>query len=116
VLVCFTIVGLAVGISTFLLYLIASYASKMFVATWLGQKISPKAFAGVVAGEKRWPSATRGAMIGQMALGLLIIYALRMIPYVGIGTALLAEVWGFGALCLTLYRRIHPATAELVAA
>jgi cytoskeletal protein CcmA (bactofilin family) len=116
VLVCFTIVGLAVGISTFLLYVIASYGSKMFVATWLGQKISPKAFAGVISGEKRWPSATKGAMIGQLALGLLIIYALRMIPYIGIGTALLAEVWGFGAMSLTLYRRMHPVTAELAPA
>jgi cytoskeletal protein CcmA (bactofilin family) len=116
ILVCFTVVGLAVGISTVLLYLIATYASKMFVATWLGQKISPKAFAGVIAGEKRWPSVTKGAMIGQLALGLLIIYAVRMIPYIGIWTSLTAEVWGFGALCLTLYRRMHPATAELAPA
>lgn len=109
VLACITVVGLMVGISTFLLWLMALFSVKLFVAAWVGRKILGKnAFVGVVAGAKTWPMPNKGTLIGQMALGLLLLDAIRLIPYLGICTAILVQAWGFGALALTLYRRMHP--------
>jgi hypothetical protein len=108
VLACITVVGLGVGISTLLLWAIAMYGAKVFVATWLGRKILGKnSFAGVVSGAKTWPVPYKGALIGQLAIGLLLIDGLRIIPYVGFWIAVLAQIGGFGALALTLYHRIN---------
>jgi hypothetical protein len=68
----------------------------------------------VVAGKKVWPVPYKGALIGQFALGLLVIDAIRMIPYVGFCVAILAQLWGFGALALTIYRRIHPGVSSAI--
>jgi hypothetical protein len=109
VLACITIVGLGVGISTLLLWLMAMYSVKLFVATWLGRKIvGKKSFVGVVAGAKIFPAPYKGALIGQMALGLLLIDAIRLVPYLGICVVIIANFWGFGAVAVTLYRRMHP--------
>nr|HEV7954913.1 hypothetical protein [Candidatus Acidoferrales bacterium] len=115
VAVCFTIVGLGIGIATILLWCIAIYCSHLFIATWLGRKlVGQKSFVGVVAGKKVWPVPYKGALIGQFALGLLVIDAIRMIPYVGFCVAILAQLWGFGALALTVYRRIHPGVSSAI--
>ena len=107
-LACITIVGLGVGISTLLLWAMAMYGVKVLIAAWLGRKILGKnSFAGVVAGKKVWPVPYKGALIGQLAFGLLLLDAIRLIPYVGICVAIAAQVWGFGALALTLYRRTN---------
>jgi cytoskeletal protein CcmA (bactofilin family) len=112
VLACVTIVGLGVGISTLLLWVMADYGARVFVATWIGRKIvGKKSFVGVVAGAKTWPVPYKGAMIGQLAIGLLILDAIRIIPYVGVCSLIVAQFWGFGALALALYRRMHPAIA-----
>jgi cytoskeletal protein CcmA (bactofilin family) len=112
ILACFTVVGLGVGISTLLLWLIADYASKVFIATWIGRAIvGKKSFVGVAAGSKTWPVPYKGALIGQLALGLLLIDAARLIPYAGFLAYILLHVWGFGAVALTIYRRIHPDSA-----
>jgi cytoskeletal protein CcmA (bactofilin family) len=117
VLVCFTVVGLGVGIASLFLWVIALYSSHLFVATWIGRKLVGKnAFVGVVAGKKTWPVPYKGALIGQFALGLLLIDAIRMIPYVGICVAILTQVCGFGALALTIYHRIHPGVSPTIEA
>jgi hypothetical protein len=117
ILACITVVGLGVGISTFLFWAIAMYASKLFVATWLGRKILGKnSFAGVIVGRKTWPVPYKGALIGQLAIGLLLIDGFRLIPYVGFWVALLANVGGFGALALTLYHRINPGPSASIQA
>ena len=119
VLACITVVGLGVGISTLLLWAIAVYGAKVFVATWLGRKILGKnSFAGVIVGTKTWPVPYKGALIGQLAIGLLLIDGLRVIPYAGFWVAILAQIGGFGALALTLYHRINSgpsATMEVAA-
>jgi cytoskeletal protein CcmA (bactofilin family) len=116
-LVCITIVGLGVGISTFLLWLIAIYSSKLFIATWLGRTILGKnSFVGVVAGKKMWPVPYKGALIGQMAFGLLLLDLMRMIPYAGLCVAIVVQFWGFGALVTTLYHRVHPGTTGTIEA
>jgi len=94
ILVCCTIVGLGVGISTLLLYAIALYASKVFVGSWLGEKL-----LGTSAGT--------GAAIGRLALGIAIIRAVMMIPYVGVFAASVVIVWGLGAATLAAYKNIR---------
>jgi cytoskeletal protein CcmA (bactofilin family) len=102
-IMCVTIVGLGIGITTFLLYLIALYASTIFVAGFVGE-----ALLG--------PKPGTGAAIGRLALGLLILHALRALPYIG-GWVLFIEIfWGMGALVLALYKRLRTQVAVPVAA
>jgi len=96
IVACCTLVGLAVGIATALLYLIAIYSAKIFVATWAGDKILG---AGM----------STGALLGRMALGLAIIDLLHLIPWVGGFVGFIALVWGLGAISLAIYRRMRPA-------
>jgi cytoskeletal protein CcmA (bactofilin family) len=117
VLVCFTVVGLGVGIASLLLWVIALYSAHLFVATWIGRKLVGKnSFVGVVAGKKIWPVPYKGALIGQFALGLLLLDAIRMIPYLGVCVVILAQVCGFGALALAIYHRIHPGVSPTIEA
>jgi cytoskeletal protein CcmA (bactofilin family) len=116
VLACITIVGLGVGISTLLLWAIAWYSAKIFIAAWLGQRILGKnSFAGIAIGQKMWPVPHKGAMIGQFALGLVLLDALRMIPYVGLCIGIVVQIWGFGAAAVTLYHRMR-STPEIAPA
>jgi cytoskeletal protein CcmA (bactofilin family) len=98
IVVCITIVGLGVGISSLLLYAIAVYGAKVFVAGWLGELL-----LGTSPGV--------GPAIGRLALGLAIIRALVMLPYAGVWIALLAVIWGLGGLVLATYRRLRPQLA-----
>jgi hypothetical protein len=98
VIACVTIVGLGVGISTILLYIIAIYASQVFVSAWIGEKLLG---AGVGV----------GAAIGRLALGLAILHAVRMLPYVSPLIGLLVTIWGLGALVLALHKQMRPQIA-----
>jgi cytoskeletal protein CcmA (bactofilin family) len=95
---CITIVGLGVGIATLLLYIIALYASTIFVAGWLGE-----ALLG--------PRPGVGAAIGRLALGLFILHVLRILPYVGGWILFIVVFWGFGALMLAIYKHLRPQLA-----
>ena len=69
--VCATIVGLGVGLPALALYGIAIYATKIFVGAWLGEKLLGS-------------SVGFGPTVGRIALGLHILRALRMLPYIGL--------------------------------
>ena len=101
-IVCATIVGLSVGIPALLLYAIAVYATKIFVGAWLGEKL-----LGASVGF--------GPAVGRLALGLAILRALRMLPYVGLLVGLLTVMMGLGAIVLSLHRRITPTAAVATA-
>ncbi len=103
IIICFTIVGLSVGIPALLLYGIAVYATKVFVAAWLGEKLLG---AGVGF----------GPAVGRLALGLAILRGLRMLPYVGLLAGLLTVMLGLGAIVLSLHRRITPTVTAAAAA
>lgn len=103
IIACVTIVGLAVGITTLLLYVMAVYSSTVFVAAWVGDLLlGPK--AGV-----------RPA-IGRLALGLFILHILRVLPYVGGWILLVAVILGMGALVMAIYKRLRPQVAATAAA
>jgi cytoskeletal protein CcmA (bactofilin family) len=95
IIVCVTIVGLGVGISTVLLYLIAIYSAQVFVGSWIGERI----LGGGVG---------VGAGLGRLALGLLILRAVGIVPYLGHWISFLVVAWGMGAIVLAVYRYTRP--------
>ena len=95
IIACITIVGLALGITTLLLYLIALYSSTIFVSGWLGE-----ALLGAKPGT--------GQAILRLALGLFILHVLRVLPYIGGWVLFIAMFWGLGALMMALYKRLRP--------
>lgn len=98
-IVCFTIVGIGVAITTLLFWLIALYAAQVFVATWLGE---------ILLGH----SLGTGALLGRLALGLAILHALELIPYhVGFLVKLVVLWWGLGAIAIALYGHLRRPTA-----
>jgi cytoskeletal protein CcmA (bactofilin family) len=103
VIVCATIVGLSVGLPTLALYAMAIYATKIFVGAWLGEKL-----LGASVGF--------GPAVGRLALGLVILRALRMLPYVGLLIGLLTVMMGLGAIVLALHRRVSPQVAAVALA
>jgi cytoskeletal protein CcmA (bactofilin family) len=101
IIVCITIVGLGVGISTLFLYAIAIYSAKVFVGSWLGERILGEGI-GV------------GAALGRLALGLVILRAVGMLPYIGGWISFAVVAWGLGAIVLALYRYMRPQLAPAI--
>lgn len=103
IIACCTIVGLGVGIATFLLYVIALYASTIWVSGFVGEAI-----LGTRAGT--------GPAIGRLALGLFILHVLRVLPYVGGWVLFIVMFWGFGAMAMAIYKRLRPQVATAAVA
>ena len=99
VIVCLTMVGLGVGIATILVYAIALYASQAFVSTWIGDALLGR-------GEGT------GALLGRLALGLVILHGLELLPYhAGTIVKLVALWWGMGAIAIAIYRHFRQTSA-----
>ena len=98
-------IGVSAGVALVFLYLPAIYAAQVFVGTWLGERLLG-------------PSAGTEAILGRLALGLLILRIVRLVPFLGVLTWLAVVLWGVGALLLTVYKRtrIEPVAAHLGAA
>lgn len=94
-LICFTIVGIGVGISTLLLYIVAVYSTQIFVGGWVGEKLLG-ASTGIAPA------------VGRLALGLALLRVLRMVPYLRTAILWIVLIWGMGALVLALYKRLRP--------
>jgi hypothetical protein len=93
VLACITVVGLGLGIPTFLLWLFLIFFAQIFAAAWLGEVM-------LGASSGTWPLA------GRLALGLLVLRLATLTPYVGVWLRFVACVMGMGALTLVVYRRL----------
>ncbi len=98
IIACITIVGLGLGLSAILLYLVALYSTQVFVGAWIGEKLLGSGI-GI------------GPALGRLALGLAVIRVLVMIPFLGPLVVLAVIVWGLGALALTTYKRTRPTLA-----
>jgi cytoskeletal protein CcmA (bactofilin family) len=94
---CVTFVGLFVGLSTFVLWVIALYAAQTVVGALIGQWILGR-------------TTDLWGRIGRMALGVLIIRAVTLVPHGG-WLKLIVLLWGIGAISLALYRRFQPPAA-----
>jgi hypothetical protein len=94
VIACITIVGLAVGIGSLVLWIIALYACKVIVGTWLGERLLG-------------PSTSTAGLVGRMALGTLILRVATAIPYIGSVVLCAYVLWGLGAITLAVYDRLR---------
>ena len=99
------VIGVPAGLAATFLYVPAIYAAQTFVGAWLGGKLLG-------------PSASTEAVIGRLALGLLIIRVLGLIPYLGGFVWLAVILWGLGALILAIYKRTRsePAAPQPITA
>ena len=86
------IVGVGAGVAGVLAYAPILYVAQVFVGAWLGNKIM---------GET---SAVTSAVIGRMAVGLLILRVAGLIPVLGALVWLAVLLWGTGAVLLGFYR------------
>ena len=102
IIACITVVGLGVGISALMFWVVAIYAAQVFVGAWLGEKILG---AGVGT----------GAALGRLALGLLVLRALGMLPFLGGWMSFAVVVWGMGAVALAVYKHLRPQLATTAA-
>jgi hypothetical protein len=93
VISCVTLVGLPLGLLTLLLYMVAIYLAKIFVAGFLGN-----ALLG--------PGGQRERLLG-LFVGLLILTVATALPYVGGVVAAIILTLGLGALGWQLYRELQ---------
>ncbi len=102
IIACVTIIGLAVGIGGLLLWLIGLYSAQVFVGAWLGEALMG-------------PSVGTGALIGRLAVGLLLIRIVGALPFIGPWAKLFIIIWGLGALALGLFTRTRVAPVAVLA-
>jgi cytoskeletal protein CcmA (bactofilin family) len=91
ILVCFTVIGIPLGLIALALYAIAIYISQIFVSLFVGRWILVR-FRGI---------ESRGIMIGALALGLFILTLLRFIPFLGFWIGLAVVLFGLGAVLVS---------------
>jgi hypothetical protein len=96
-------VGVGVGVAGVLGYAPILYVAQIFVGAWLGNKI---------LGEASNPTI---AVIGRIALGLLILHVAGLIPVLGGLMWLTVALWGMGAVLLGFYRMSRPEAVPLPA-
>jgi cytoskeletal protein CcmA (bactofilin family) len=101
IIACFTIIGLLVGISTFLVWLMVMFAVDVVIGTIVGQWLLGRS-------SEFWP------MILRMALGVTILRIITSIPFIGGWASFVIVLWGMGAIALALYRRVQPVIAPNV--
>ncbi len=85
-------VGVGAGMASVMAYAPVLYVAHIFVGVWLGNRIR---------GES--PDNT-SAIIGRMALGLLILRVVELVPVVGWLVWLAVVLWGTGAVLMGFYR------------
>lgn len=98
---CVTIVGLLVGLSSLMLWLIALIASEIVVGGIVGQWILGR-------NDQFWPFFLR------ILVGVIVVRIVTSLPFIGGWAALAVSLWGVGAISLALYRRLQPTLAPNV--
>ena len=95
IIICITIVGIGVGITALMCWAVAIYAAQVVVGVWLGDRLLG-ASVGI------------GPALGRLALGLLILRAVGLVPYLGPWVNSLVICLGMGAMVLAIYRYMRP--------
>jgi len=101
VIACITVIGLWVGLSTVLMWLIAMLSAEIVVGSIVGRWIMSRA-------TEFWP------MVGRMAVGIVVVRIVTTLPWVGGWAKLAVLLWGMGAISLALYRRFQPSVAPSI--
>lgn len=101
VIVMFTIIGFPLGLLALVIWGILLYLSQIPVAFLIGWLILFRSRENI----------SYGLMVGALALGLLILYAVSLIPVVGFLIWLGVFIFGLGSLAVVLFSRpSRPAT------
>jgi hypothetical protein len=90
-IVCFTVIGIPLGLITLALWGMAIYLSQIPVGLFIGRWIIGR-FREV---------ESRGILLGALASGLAILTLLMLIPYLGVAIWLATVLFGFGALLVS---------------
>ena len=98
IIACITVIGLWVGLSTVLMWLIAMLSAEIVVGSIVGRWLMGRA-------TDFWP------MVGRMAVGIVVVRIITTLPWVGGWAKLAVTLWGMGAISLALYRRFQPSVA-----
>ena len=101
ILAMVTVIGIPIAIILGTVYPIALYLSRIIVAVFIGQWLA-KRF--------KWPELHKGVWL--VLLGLIILGALRMPPYIGFLSSLLIVMAGLGSLVMD-HHRVAPETASM---
>jgi len=91
IIVCFTVIGIPVGLIALVLYGIAVYISQVFVGLFIGRWI---------IGRFR-ETESKAIMVGALASGLVILTLLGLIPYLGFWIGLAVALFGLGAMLIS---------------
>jgi len=91
IIVCFTVIGIPVGLIALALYAIAIYISQVFVGLFLGRWI---------IGRFR-ETESKAIMLAALASGLVILSILRLIPYLDFWIGLAIALFGLGAVLVS---------------
>jgi len=98
--IAFVLLGVPAGLALVVLYIPMAYLAQIFVGTWLGDAIVKPSTPGT------------GAQFGRLALGLVIIDAIKLVPILGALVGLAVLLWGTGAILLAIYEHSRrPAVA-----
>jgi anti-sigma factor RsiW len=97
------ILGIGAGLAGAMAYAPILYLAQVFVGTWLGNRI-----LGEVSGNT-------SAMVGRMALGLLIVRVVGLVPVLGALMWIAVFLWGTGAVLLAFYRMSRAESAPVPA-
>jgi len=92
---CITVVGLLIGISTFVLWIAAMWFAQIVVGAVVGQWLMGHT-------RETWQ------LIGRMAVGVLLVRVVETLPYLGGWVKFAVLLWGMGAISLAIYRHFSP--------
>jgi cytoskeletal protein CcmA (bactofilin family) len=98
IIVCFTVIGLFLGLSTLALWVVMMMAAEVVVGTIVGQWVMGHA-------SEYWP------LVLRMAVGIILVRIVTTIPFLGGWAKFAVSLWGLGAISLALYRRLQPVVA-----
>jgi hypothetical protein len=98
IIACITIVGMLVGISSLMLWLVMLMAAEIAVGGIVGQWIMGR-------NDDFWPFFLR------VVVGVAALRVITSLPFIGGWAGFIVGLWGMGAISLALYRRLQPALA-----
>jgi cytoskeletal protein CcmA (bactofilin family) len=84
------VIGIPLGLAALALYILAIYLGHIFIGLFIGKWML----------RQQADTTSVGPLIGAMALGLLIVYIVAIIPFIGCLSDLAAILFGLGAICL----------------
>ncbi|MDP9338594.1 MAG: hypothetical protein M3P45_06970 [Acidobacteriota bacterium] len=103
IIACITVVGMLIGISTFLLWLLVLFCAHIVVGTIVGQWLMGHT-------RETWQ------LIGRMVVGVILLRVAEMIPHLGGWIRFAVILWGMGAISLSIYRRFQTSASPILPA